>query len=189
MFFDFVMSLRGNLNSRNQKQLFAHSLDLLRLRLNYGLKDPGILDDLVDIQFGFLDRTLVLQKYPVLVLVKHSGIHANSAIALKHLTHDVRRGRSIVNLLHVDERFLEARLALNRDEIHTSNAAYADDVGEDSLDAGLIVLCEHAGDEEAEGRHVDLMLLLLGLVLYFIELNIRINFPTFCVESGNLRFP
>ena len=129
MFFDFLMSLRGNLNSRNLKQLFAHSLDLLRLRLNYGLKDPGILDDLVDIQFGFLDRTLVLKKNPVLVLVKHARVHANSAIALKHLAHDVRRGRSIVNLLHVDERFLEARLAFNRDKVHAVNCAYADDVG------------------------------------------------------------
>jgi hypothetical protein len=54
----------------------------------------------------------------------------------------------------VDERFLEARLALNRDKVHTVDCAYAHDGGEDTLDAGLVILSKHAGDEEADRRHV-----------------------------------
>ena len=153
--FGFLLTLLGNLNSRNQSQLFAQCLNLLRLCLYDRLKDPGILSYLVNIQFGFLDRSLVLEKYPVLILVKHARVHANSAITIKHLTHDARSFRSIVNLFHVNERFLEARLALNRDEVHAVNCAYADDGGEDTLDTGFAILAEHAGDEEADRRHVD----------------------------------
>lgn len=187
--FGFLLTLLGNLNSRNQSQLFAQCLNLLRLCLYDGLKDPGILSDLVNIQFGFLDRSLVLEKYPVLVLVKHAGVYANSAIALKHLTHDVRRGRSIVNLLHVDERFLEARLALNRDKVHATYYADAQDVGEDTLDAGLVILGEHTGDEETEGRHVGFDVVVgFSVVFYNITTSGSI-FQLFVLNSGNLRFP
>lgn len=150
-----TLPLYGDINSRNQSQLFAKSLDLVRLCLNDGLKDPGILSDLVDIQLGLGNGGLVLQKYPVLVLVKHTRVNANAAITLKYLTCDVRSCRSIIDLLHVNERFLEARLALNRNKVYATDDADAHDRSEDALDARLVVLGEHAGNEEADRRHVD----------------------------------
>ena len=184
-----TLPLNGDINSRNQSQLFAKSLDLVRLCLNDGLKDPGILSDLVDIQLGLGNWGLVLQKYPVLVLVKHARVNANAAITIKYLTHNVRSCRSIVDLLHVNERFQEARLALNRNKIYAADDADADDRSEDALDARLVVLGEHAGNEEADRRHVGFGCWLALSDLIIIALANESIFPYFVLNQGTYGSP
>ena len=156
-----LQCLGGNIHSRDLTQLFAQRLHLFSLCLYDGLKDPSILHDLVNIQLGFLDGTLVLQDNPILVDVEHSRKNANTTIALKYLAHDVRGCRGIVDLVHVYERFLEPRLALNRNKVYAVHDTDTHDIGEDSLDTHLVILGEHAGDEEAGSRHVSFSLVLV----------------------------
>jgi hypothetical protein len=89
----------------------------------------------------------------------------------------------------VDKRFLEARLALNRDEVHAVNCAYADDGGEDTLDAGLVILIKHAGDEEAEGRHVGIDVVVGFSVVFYKRILSGSIFQLFVLNQGTYGSP
>lgn len=130
--------------------------DFLSLCLDDRLEDGRILSDLVDVELGLRDRLLVLQENPILRRTKLTGVNAHALVVIEYLIHEViGRLVSTVNCAHVDERLLEAGLALNRDEVDAGYLADTQDTGDASSDACLIILGEHAGDIETVGsRHV-----------------------------------
>ncbi len=134
----------------------AQDPDFLSLCLDDRLEDGRILSDLVDIELGLRDRLLVLQKNPILRRTKLTGVNAHTLVIVEDLIHDVvSRLVATVNHAHVNECLLEAGLALNRDEVDAHHLADAQDTGDASSDARLIILGEHAGNVEAVGsRHV-----------------------------------
>jgi len=111
----------------------------------------------VDVELGLRDWLLVLQENPILRRTKLTGVNADALVVIEYLIHDVvSRLVSAVNRPHVNERLLEAGLALNRNEVDANHLADAQHTGDASSDARLIILAEHAGDIEAEvgSRHV-----------------------------------
>jgi len=135
----------------------AQRLNLLSLCLYDRLENVRVLGNLVDVELGLRDWLLVLQENPILRRTKLTGVNADALVVIEYLIHDVvSRLVSAVNRPHVNERLLEAGLALNRNEVDANHLADAQHTGDASSDARLIILAEHAGDIEAEvgSRHV-----------------------------------
>ena len=111
----------------------------------------------MDVQLGLRDGLLVLQENPILRRAKLIGVNTHTCVIVEDLIHEVV-GRLVtaVNRPHVNERLLEAGLALNRHEVNAIHLADKQGTGNDTPDARLIILGEHARNVEAEGgsRHV-----------------------------------
>lgn len=115
---------------------------------NPELEKPGILSNLVDVEFRLHDGHLVRQQDPVDLRVEILRVDAETSTSIENVVLDRVRKLRCVEIVHVDERFLEPVVSVNDLEVDAADASDSHDV-EELHDSSLVVRALEARNVEA----------------------------------------